>query len=175
MTRIPRGAAPLKWRRRRQETARRWPTLNLVALMDVFTILVFFFLLHSTESTQMARGQRVNLPESIAAQQPRYTTVVTITPDTILLEGETVIATATAMQSSKIGIPALQNALQSQAAMHSDMSLDTHVSGRAARELTIMGDRTIPFELLNRVMHTCTQAGYGNISLSVLQRGTGAG
>jgi hypothetical protein len=38
-----------------------------------------------------------------------------------------------------------------------------------------MGDRSIPFELLNRVMHTCTQAGYGNISLSVLQRSTGAG
>jgi hypothetical protein len=29
--------------------------------------------------------------------------------------------------------------------------------------------------LLNRVMRTCTQAGYGNISLSVLQRSTGAG
>lgn len=175
MTRIPRGATPLKWRRRRQETARRWPTLNLVALMDVFTILVFFFLVHSTESTPLAQGERVNLPESIAAQQPRDTPVITITPHSILLEGETVIATATAMQSSKSGIPALQTALQSQASLHSAQDKDAEFTGRAARELTIMGDRTIPFELLNRVMHSCTQAGYGNISLSVLQRATGAG
>ena len=174
MTRIPRGAAQLKWRRRRQETARRWPTLNLVALMDVFTILVFFFLVHSTESTPLAHGERVNLPESVAAQQPRDTPVVTITPDTILLEGATVIAIATAMQSSGGGIPALHTALQKQASIDQDMGADAQMSGRAARELTIMGDRTIPFELLNRVMHTCAQAGYGNISLSVLQRATGA-
>jgi biopolymer transport protein TolR len=143
--------------------------------MDVFTILVFFFLVHSTESTPLAHGGRVKLPESVAAQQPRDTPVVTITPDTIFLEGETVIAIATVMQFPGGGIPALHTALQTQAAMDQDMSADADMPGRAARELTIMGDRTIPFELLNRVMHTCTQAGYGNISLSVLQRATGAG
>ena len=78
------------------------------------------------------------------------------------------------MQSSGGGIPALHTALQKQASRDQDMGADAQMSGRAARELTIMGDRTIPFELLNRVMHTCTQAGYGNISLSVLQRATGA-
>jgi biopolymer transport protein TolR len=175
VTRIPRGAAQFKWRRQRQEKARRWPTLNLVALMDVFTILVFFFLVHSTESTPLVHGERVNLPESVADQQPRDTPVVTITPDTILLEGETVIAIATAMQSPGGGVPALHTALRTRAAVDPDVSADADMSGRAARELTIVGDRTIPFELLNRVMHTCTQAGYGNISLSVLQRATGAG
>jgi hypothetical protein len=38
-----------------------------------------------------------------------------------------------------------------------------------------MGDKSIPFVVLNRVMQTCKQAGYGNISLSVLQRPSGAG
>ena len=66
MTRLPRGAAQFKWRRQRQQKARRWPTLNLVALMDVFTILVFFFLVHSTDSTPQAYSELVNLPESVA-------------------------------------------------------------------------------------------------------------
>jgi biopolymer transport protein ExbD len=184
MTRIPRGAARFKWRRQRQENARRWPTLNLVALMDVFTILVFFFLVHSTDSAPQAYSELVNLPESVADQLPRDTPVLTITPDNILLQGEPVVAVDAVMQASGGRIKALYTALQVQLA--SDAAEGVAESAAAeeitesmpqssGRELTIMGDRSIPFELLNRVMHTCTQAGFGNISLSVLQRSTGAG
>jgi len=187
MTRIPRGAARFKWRRQRQENSRRWPTLNLVALMDVFTILVFFFLVHSTDSTPQAYGELVNLPESVADQLPRDTPVVTITPDNILLQGEPVVAVDAAMRGSRQRIKALHTALQAQLAPDGAEDVAEGVTESAVeglvessvessgRELTIMGDRSIPFELLNRVMHTCTQAGFGNISLSVLQRSTGAG
>jgi len=171
MTRLPRGAAQFKWRRQRQAQARRWPTLNLVALMDVFTILVFFFLVHTADSTPQAYSELVKLPESTADEQPRDTPVVTITRDNILLEGEAVVAIATAMQASSRAIPALQAALQNQHVADEQ----AQATESSVRELTIMGDRTIPFQLLNKVMHTCTRAGYGNISLSVLQRTTGAG
>ena len=172
MTRIPRGAVRFKWRRQRRENARRWPTLNLIALMDVFTILVFFFLVHSTDSAQQAHSELVNLPESFADQQPRDTPVVTITSSGILLEGEPIVAVDDTMRSSQGRIMALYTALQAQIALQQS---DEGGTKGAARELTIMGDKSIPFELLNRVMHTCTQAGYGNISLSVLQRSSGAG
>jgi len=179
MTRIPRGAARFKWRRQRQENARRWPTLNLVALMDVFTILVFFFLVHSTDSAPQAYSELVNLPESVAEQLPRDTPIVTITPDNILLQGEPVIAVEAAMLAPRGGIKALHTALQAQLAPDAaEGATDSVAAGlveSSDRELTIMGDSSIPFELLNRVMHTCTQAGFGNISLSVLQRSTGAG
>ena len=171
MTRLPRGAAQFKWRRQRQAQARRWPTLNLVALMDVFTILVFFFLVHTADSTPQAYSELVKLPESTANEQPRDTPVVTITRDNILLEGEAVVAIATAMQASSRAIPALQAALQNQHVADEQ----AQATESSVRELTIMGDRTIPFQLLNKVMHTCTRAGYGNISLSVLQRATGGG
>jgi biopolymer transport protein TolR len=183
MTRIPRGAALFKWRRQRQENSRRWPTLNLVALMDVFTILVFFFLVHSTDSAPQAYSELVNLPESVADQLPRDTPVVTITRDNILLQGEPVVAVDAAMRGSRGRIIALHTALQTQLAPDAAEGVAEGVTEGAVeglvespdRELTIMGDRSIPFELLNRVMHTCTQAGFGNISLSVLQRSTGAG
>ena len=167
MTRIPRGAAQFKWRRQRQEKARRWPSLNLVALMDVFTILVFFFLVHSADGAQEAHNTLVSLPESVADQQPRDTPVVTITRDSILVQGEPVIAVDTVMQASHGGIKALHVVLQ--ALLAPDAPAD------ADREVTIMGDKSIPFVLLNRVMQTCMQAGYGSISLSVLQRSSGAG
>ena len=100
MTRIPRGAAQFKWRRARQQKARRWPTLNLVALMDVFTILVFFFLVHSADGGTEAANQLVVLPESVAQQEPRETLVVMITRDTILLQGEAVVAIDTVAPSA---------------------------------------------------------------------------
>jgi biopolymer transport protein ExbD len=166
MTRIPRGAARFKWRRQRQEKSRRWPTLNLVALMDVFTILVFFFLVHSADGAPEDHNTLVRLPESVADRQPRDTPVVMITRDHILVQGEPVVAVDMAMRASRGEIKALRTALQAQFA--ADAPVGT------GRDVTIMGDKSIPFVLLNRVMQTCTQAGYGSISLSVLQRSSGS-
>ena len=161
MTRIPRGAAQFKWRRARQEKARRWPTLNLVALMDVFTILVFFFLVHSADGGTEAANQLVVLPESTAQQELRETLVVMITRDTILLQGETVVAIDTLAPSAG-SIELLRDALLAQ--FTGDAVPDRE------REVTIMGDRSVPFEVLNRVMRTCKLAGFNAIALAVIQR-----
>ena len=40
----------------------------------------------------------------------------------------------------------------------------------AGREVTIMGDKDIPYRLLKKVMATCTASDYGRISLAVLQK-----
>jgi biopolymer transport protein ExbD len=38
------------------------------------------------------------------------------------------------------------------------------------REITIMADKALPYEVLKRVMQTCTDADYGKISLAVIQK-----
>jgi biopolymer transport protein ExbD len=40
----------------------------------------------------------------------------------------------------------------------------------AARKVTIMADKELPFVLLRKVMATSTAAGYGQLSLAVLQK-----
>jgi biopolymer transport protein ExbD len=40
-----------------------------------------------------------------------------------------------------------------------------------SQEVTIMADKTVPFEVVKRVMSTCTGEGYGRISLAVIQKG----
>jgi len=172
MTRIPRGARCFRWRRQRQEKTRRWPTLNLVALMDVFTILVFFFLAHSSDAEPVSSSNLVRLPESAAEQRPRETLVVMITRDNILLQGEPVTAVSAALRSSRHEIDDLRTALQAQPGGASQVQDE---SAASEREVTIMGDKTIPFTLLNKVMVTCTRAGFGRISLSVLQKSFGPG
>ena len=166
MTRVPRGAVMLRWRRQRQERSRRWPTLNLVALMDVFTILVFFFLVHSTVGAPGDREALVELPRSVASQPPRQDPVVTVAPDRILLEGELVVMLDSAPGPGEIA--PLRDALQR-------LVPERSPPGVTGAGLTIRGDRRIPFDLLDRVMRTCVAAGFGDISLSVLQVSRGGG
>src|SRR5207302_1246995 len=40
----------------------------------------------------------------------------------------------------------------------------------AQREITILADKSLPYEVLKRVMATCTDADYGRISLAVIQK-----
>jgi biopolymer transport protein ExbD len=40
----------------------------------------------------------------------------------------------------------------------------------AAREITIMADKSLPYDVLKKVMNTCTDADYGRISLAVIQK-----
>ena len=141
--------------------------LNLVALMDVFTILVYFFLAHSSDEESMSSSNLVSLPESATDQRPRETLVVVITPDNILLQGERITAVRAALRSSAAEIADLRTALREQP---DSMSQLKRGSTGVEREVTIMGDKTIPFRLLNKVMVTCTRAGFGRISLSVLQK-----
>jgi hypothetical protein len=38
------------------------------------------------------------------------------------------------------------------------------------REITVMGDKSLPYDVVKKVMATCTSAGYEKISLAVLQK-----
>jgi biopolymer transport protein TolR len=47
---------------------------------------------------------------------------------------------------------------------------DVSEAALAAREITIMADKSLSYEILKKVMATCTDADYGKISLAVLQK-----
>lgn len=161
-------AAPQLIRRiqRRRVKIEARPQLNLVALMDVFTLLVFFFLVHSSDVAESANTHRISLPESLADLAPRQAVVVTVTKDLLLLGNEPVTSVESVLNSQQNEIAPLRAALQT----IREAGGGSPVPDPATREVTIMGDKTIPFRLLRKVMLTCTQAGYGRISLAVLQK-----
>jgi biopolymer transport protein ExbD len=152
-------------RHRVKVTAR--PQLNLVALMDVFTLLVFFFLVHSPDVAESANTHLISLPESVAELAPRQTVVITVTKDMLMLRDEPVASVESALNSPQNAIVPLGAALQNIREAGGAGSPDL---GTSAYEVTIMGDKSIPFRLLKKVMITCTQAGFGRISLAVLQK-----
>ncbi len=39
-----------------------------------------------------------------------------------------------------------------------------------SREITVMADKTLPYDVVRKVMATCTAASYGRISLAVMEK-----
>lgn len=140
--------------------------LNLVSLMDIFTILVFFLLVNSADVQEIPSTKAIKLPHSVAEQKPRETVIVMVTDQDILVQGERVAATSDARGKGLI-IKPLQRALEAQAERRLVKSDDPTAS---KGEVTVMGDRSIPYSLLKQVMATVTEAGYGRVSLAVIQK-----
>jgi biopolymer transport protein ExbD len=141
--------------------------LNLVSLMDIFTILVFFLLVNSSDVETLPNAKDVQLPESIAEEKAKETVVILIGETNIIVQGTPVASVAEVLKTKGNDIPALREALKSQ----NDRVLRREARDDiAGREVTIMGDKDIPYRLLKKVMATCTQSDYGQISLAVLQK-----
>jgi len=141
--------------------------LNLVSLMDIFTILVFFLLVNSSDVEVLPNAKDLQLPESIAEEKAKETVVILIGEENILVQGTPVATVKDVMALKGNDIPSLRQALKSQ----NDRVLRREAQDDiAGREVTIMGDKDIPYRLLKKVMATCTASDYGQISLAVLQK-----
>jgi biopolymer transport protein TolR len=146
--------------------------LHLVSLMDIFTILVFFLLVSSSDVEVLPNTRDVQLPESIAESKARETVIVLVTDEALLVQGRPVASVADVMASQALIVPQLKAALEEQ----TERSLRQESKDDVAnREVTIMGDREIPYSLLKKVMATCTDADYGRVSLAVLQKSSDSG
>ncbi len=140
--------------------------LNLVSLMDIFTILVFFLLVNSSD-VQTLPNAELQLPESIAEEKAKETVVIMIGETDLIVQGTPVAKVADIMATKGNDIPELREALLSQNDRVLRREAQEDITGR---EVTIMGDKDIPYRLLKKVMATCTESDYGQISLAVLQR-----
>lgn len=152
---------------RRHERGKKSIALNLVALMDIFTILVFFLLVNSSDVETLPNAKDIQLPQSIAEEKAKESVVILISEEDILVQGSPVAKVADVMKLKGNDIPQLRQALMSQNDRVMRRETQDDIAGR---EVTIMGDKDIPYRLLKKVMATCTMADYGQISLAVLQK-----
>lgn len=146
--------------------------LNLVSLMDIFTILVFFLLVNSMDAETLPNAKDLQLPESYADQKANENVVIMITDEHILVQGKPVASMAEVRVQDDVVIAALEDELRSQ----TDRLLRKDAQAAMAdREVTIMGDQELPYSLLKKVMASCTAADYGKIFLAVAQKDSDIG
>ncbi|MCF6192704.1 MAG: biopolymer transporter ExbD [Kangiellaceae bacterium] len=139
--------------------------LNLVSLMDIFTILVFFLLVNSSSVQQLPSSKAVKLPSSSAQQLPEETVIILVNNDQILVQGRVIVTAQEVINNDGNLIQPLLEEMHIQSA--SSFKENAEEEGL---DVTIMGDKQIPYKLLRKILATLSEANYTNISMAVMKR-----
>lgn len=156
-----------RMKRMRRNHKKKLPALNLTSLMDVFTILVFFLLVNSSNSEVLEPPKKITLPDSVVEAKPKETAVIVVSESEVTVQGETVALVEEIANSKQDAIVGISNKLED--LKKNVIGISTKAVSES-REVTILSHKTVPFKVLRKVMSSCTYAGYEKISLAVIQK-----
>lgn len=148
-----------KHKDRRDKQKKRSTSLNLIALMDIFTILVFFLMVNQSDVEVIPAQTAVKLPDSTSKTKPSQQLLIMVSGDKVLLEGKPITTTDQVISSEGEDIPELVSHLKTIASTQAAMS----------SSITILGDKDIPYQILKRIIASCAAADFTNIALATNQ------
>jgi biopolymer transport protein ExbD len=158
---------PLQKRAERKSRNKTMVDMNLVSLIDVFTILIFFLLSSASGVELLSSPKAVKLPLSTADKTPKETVVVVVSNEDILVEGRKVASVAEAMAAPGDLVPPLKAELELISANRQAIRAENQAQAKA---VTIMGDKDIPYSLLRKVMVTSARADFRDVAFAVRRK-----
>jgi biopolymer transport protein ExbD len=141
--------------------------LNLIPLIDILSVMVAFLLVYSADVEVVQNTKGVEIPQSTAKDQPNQSVVVMITKTHLFVQGELVANIADIRDPAVLQIEPLRAVLD-RPMLTSGVAANN--VDNASREITVLADKSLPYEVVKKVMATCTAASYGKISLAVLEK-----
>jgi len=145
-------------------------TLNLTSMIDMFTILLVFLLKsYSADGQIVTVSDQLVLPKARLEQRVELKLEIQVNNSVIVVDGDPVVAVTQDLLSSGNSIPELVVRLQD----HLEYSRLTR--GTLTEDdvkINIQGDEGIPAILLQRVMASCSEAGYIGQNLAVIKTET---
>ena len=157
---------PLQKRAERRSRNQTMVDMNLVSLIDVFTILIFFLLSSASGVELLPSPKAVKLPDSIAEKQPKETVIVVVSAQDIIVDGRKVADVAAVVNQPGDLIEPLKAELDIQA----NRQVIRKENEAVSKNVTIMGDKEIPYSLLRKIMVTCAQANFSDVSFAVRRK-----
>lgn len=143
--------------------------MNLTSLMDVFTILVFFLLVNSGSVELLEAPKNVTLPESQVESKPRETVVILVSADDVIVQGKFVARVDDILEGKAGTLDPVNVRL---AELKKNIVGPSTLAIAGSQEVTILADKSVPFVVIRKIMSTCTDEGYENVSLAVIQKAT---
>ncbi|MFL0809056.1 MAG: biopolymer transporter ExbD [Agarilytica sp.] len=140
--------------------------LNLVSLMDIFTILVFFLLVNSSNTQQLPSNKQLTLPKASTKKAPEETIVLAITKKDILVQGRKVASIADILSDDDESIPALQKELEFLSGAPVENNSEAPTEGK---RITIMGDENVSYDTVRKILKTCQKANYTQVAFAATQ------
>jgi len=161
-------------KRREREAAGEIRELNIVAMMDMMTIILVFLLKsYSASSVSVTASEDVRPPISTTRSTPHDTVAVTITPKGILVGDRKVVE----LQNSAIPRRVLdgRRVIPLDQALKKEVDKLKYIAARNPsapfnHELSVIGDRKIPYDLLLTVLYTAGQDELENYRFVVIQK-----
>src|SRR5262245_9441274 len=141
--------------------------LNLIPLIDIMSVMVAFLLVYSADVEVIQNSKGVQIPQSIAEDKPKQSVVVMLTKDQLFVQGE-LVASIDEVRTAKTPLVDALSAVLARPMLEGVAVAE----GLESREITVVADKSLPYEVVKRVMATCTREGYGHISLAVLEKET---
>lgn len=157
---------PLEKRAARKDRNKQQLDLNLVSLIDIFTILIFFLLSSASEVETLPSFKSVKLPESTAEKSPKETIVVVVSAVDILVDGRRIASVSDVMRAEGDLIAPLKAELD----LLAKRQVIRQENQAQKQAVTIMGDKDIPYRLLRKVMVTSARANFTDVSFAVRRR-----
>ena len=155
---------PLQKRAERKARNHTGLDMNLVSLIDIFTILIFFLLSSASGVEILPSSKVVKLPESTSDKSPRETVVVMVSGTDIVVDGRRVATVADVLRAPSDLIGELKSELD----LHASRQVIRKENESKSKAVTIMGDKDIPYRLLRKVMYTAARANYSDVSFAVV-------
>ncbi len=143
--------------------------LKLTSMMDILTTLLLFILKCSvTDGELVAPPSDVDLPGSTAKELPENSVVVAVSENTISLAGVPVASVPEALADEDLLLDHLDAQLVQTRERMEQLAQESGAPPPATK-ITIQGDQSIEFRLLEKVMYTCGAAGFDELALAVIQ------
>ena len=146
--------------------------LNLVSMIDVFTVLVFFLLVTTASVETLRNPRELTLPASLSSEQPTDATVVTITKQGILVQGQQIMTLADAAAAPD-GKPL--DSLRAELLKVTERRVQNRDGATTRGEVNVMADKDTPYAVIKKVLFTCGQQKFARIAISVAHSGTAGG
>lgn len=145
-------------------------TLNMTALMDILSNLLFFLLAsYAASDIEIKGAENMQIPTSSSEQEATMSILVRVTIDVIEVEGKPIV-------KIKNGQPEARFDGDKIVPLHDELRR-IGIQGKKGVEMTeentvllVLADKRIDYELISKVLKTAGYAGYPNFRFAVLKR-----
>ena len=138
-------------------------TLNLTALMDIFTILLIFLLVNNNNAAKLPDDQDIQLPESTAQELPNDVLIIQVSATNVIIDGRKIADTQAVKVQEERTVDALVEELKFRA------SRALAINPEDEREVMIQADRDVPYAVIKKLMRSCMETPYTKVAFAVLK------
>lgn len=141
--------------------------LNLTSMMDCMTIILLFLLkTFSTSGEIISPSSDLKLPYSLSTQPPHKELTVSVTRENILVSDQRLMAVQDVDSRASI-IGNLFNELSRRSLEAKQNEVQYAIP--FTREIIIVADENVPFQLLFKVIYTCGSSEYNKLRLLTIK------